>query len=120
MCEINNPLGDKDDQEYDDKAVYLIDDGERHWYVGTDAGKALSGHVSLMEPDDQAEFSIKRLWPYEMVTVTLEDRDDFRRYPEHFERLEPDDDSQSYRVRAYAAMWAAHLDSGDQICSSVF
>lgn len=44
--EENDDLGEF---EYDtERRVFKIEDGERHWYVAENAGRALASHISLL------------------------------------------------------------------------
>lgn len=108
--------------------VYRVEDGERHWYVATSAGRALRAHESLMEPEDAEPFTVTRLAPAELVEVTLEDADDARAFPAAwYEAPDPEDEGARHVVRATAGSWALHLgeklqarEDGEQIASSCF
>lgn len=106
------------------KRVFLIEDGERHWYVAEDAGRALSAHISLMDPDDSSEFSVEPIEPNRKITVTMEYLGDCKGFPPTFVILGPDphcdEESSRYGVRARASEWAEHTDANEQIASSVF
>lgn len=109
--------------EYDMKRVWLIEDGERHWYVAEDAGKALSAHISLMEAEADT-FTVKEVQPWTKVTVTMETAGDCLGFPDAFQIVGPhegcDDEASDFGVRATAAQWAEHYDNGDQVASSAF
>lgn len=108
-------------EEYqDDRSVFLVDDGERHWYVAEDAAQALAAHLSLMEPDDDA-FTVTKLAPSAPVVLCLDDRADAERLGQPpFELLARGEDDHWWRVRAPAGVWAAREKAGEQICSTCF
>lgn len=115
-----DPMLDEDAKEYaDDRRVFLIDDGERHWYVAENAGAALKAHISLMDAEDADEFTVRALGPAIEITVNLDGTADFDAFPATFRRDEATD-MRSCRIRAFAYEWAAHLTSGGQIASSCF
>lgn len=123
MCEqTDSPLGAAEDQEYAaGHAVYKINDGETHWYVASSAGRALDAHTALMDPDEDATFTIERVPAGEIITLRLEDRAQAASYPfAEFIAADPEDEYSHHTVRAYAGQWAANLSNGEQICSTVF
>jgi hypothetical protein len=120
--EENNEIGEF---EYEaDNRVFLIEDGERHWYVATNAGTALVEHISLMDPDDSSEFTVSPIDPNRQITVSMECLDDCKGFPPTFVILGPaphcDEESGGYGIRARASEWAKHEGAGHQIASSCF
>jgi hypothetical protein len=108
--------------EYGERKVFLVEDGERHWYVAEDAGDALSAHILLMEADSD-EYSVSFIEPSRKITVDMESADDCLGFPSTFVILGPlsgaDEHRERWGVRARASEWARHHEEGEQICSSV-
>lgn len=109
-----------------DVKVFLLDDGERHWYAAKDAGAAIHCHVSLMDADPSDEFKIKQLPGYTEIDVRYDDEYDVKDYrSSDLFMIEPPDedlDAGSYHVVSSAAGWAKWFERNapEQICSSVF
>lgn len=65
----------------DEYAVWMIDDGERHWVIEMTKEEALHSHgveslgyASVKEyKSDMGPVCIKKLWPHEEVSVTYDD-----------------------------------------------
>lgn len=101
----------------DDRAVYLVEDSERHWYVARSFSEAMREHESLMEPEDD-EFTITKQPPDRTVTLFVECEADGKDRPKDSRFTQRE--SGGWNVVATAAQWANHYDAPRQICSSVF
>jgi cytochrome c biogenesis protein ResB len=127
MCEAYD--SDTKRVEYDEDfevqgvRVYLIDDGEQHWYVAKSMIDALKTHENLDGNEDQNDVTISVIKPDKLLTRTESDGIQ-ETFPETFEidRTEDQEFSRGPKVTTTAAEWANFYgkQAPTQIMSSVF
>jgi hypothetical protein len=112
-----------EDFEVQGVRVYLIDDGEQHWYVAKSMIDALKTHENLDGNEDQNDVTISVIKPDKLLTRTESDGIQ-ETFPETFEidRTEDQEFSRGPKVTTTAAEWANFYgkQAPTQIMSSVF
>jgi hypothetical protein len=118
------------DLDYDGYYVWLIEDGEKHWYVAENPWDAIREHSNLMDSDADS-FKMTRLPLDTEVVVIFDDYADARQYwglstfacihvgvPDSAGNI----DEVHSRVVSTCAGWAAYFarQAPQQICSSCF
>jgi len=92
--------------------LWLVEDGETHWYVADHAYEALREHETgfeaeaFTEPGEGVEITLVK--PGERVTVRMEDPSDAEGYPAHWRRFPTPNAPKEISVEATAAEWAWH------------